>query len=100
MTPYISKTSVEFLRASVTSTLDPTIGTVSFSFSTDDQPATWYVGEWEGPAVQSGGYFTATARILVGPSHVELPEGHVAVWVRANSAPEAVVKPIGTIKVW
>jgi hypothetical protein len=99
MTPFIQRESVEWLRASVTATSDPTTGAVSFAFDTDDDPAAWVAGEWEGAAVQSGRNYTATARVLVGPGFAALPLGRVTVWIRAASSPEDVIKPVGTVRV-
>jgi hypothetical protein len=98
-TPYLSAQSVEWVRASVTATQDPTAATVSFGFDTDDTPDTWHPGEWEGVAERSGDYWTATARVLVGPGFVPLPSGRVLVWIRAAASPEDVIKPIGSLKV-
>jgi hypothetical protein len=96
---HISALSVEYLRAEVTATADPTISTVEFAFTTTGAPATWASGSWEGTATQSGSYYRATARVLVGPGFAAIPTGNVSVWVRLNSAPESVVKVAGSVEV-
>jgi hypothetical protein len=95
----ISSLSVEYLRAEVTATADPTIGSVDFAFTTTGSPSTWVAGSWEGTATQAGDYFRATARVLVGPGHASIPTGSVSVWVRTASSPENVVKVAGTVRV-
>jgi hypothetical protein len=96
---YLSALSVEYVRAEVTATANPTLGTVEFAFTTTGSPSSWVAGSWEGSAVQSGEYWRATARVLVGPGFVTVPTGSVAVWCRLNASPESVVKVAGSVEV-
>lgn len=95
----LSSLSVEYVRAEVSADADPTSSGVSFAFTTSGDPVTWVPGEWAAPPVQVGDLYTATARVLVGPGQVTVPEGTVQVWVRLDASPEAVVKVAGSLRV-
>lgn len=96
---HLSSLSVEYVRAEVSADADPTVSSVSFAFTTSGDPVTWVPGEWtEGP-YRNGAVYTATARVLVGPGQVTLPEGTVQAWVRLDASPESVVKVAGVLKV-
>lgn len=98
---FLSSLSVEYVRVDVVATIDPTSGTVAFAFTSTGSPSSWTNGGWEGGATEDAGsgYFTATARILVGPGQATLPTGSVTVWVRTSAAPESVVKVAGVLNV-
>lgn len=96
----LAASSVEYVRAEVVSTDDPSSSTPAFSFTTADAPSSWTTAAWEGPAVLGAdGLWRATARILVGPGQLTIPTGVVNVWVRVTAGPEAAVQTAGTVRV-
>lgn len=50
----------------------------------------WYEGEWE------AGY----ARVLLGPGHVELPQGTYWVWISFEAGAEVPTQPAGPLRVY
>lgn len=97
----IPSESLEYLRAKVTTQLDPTDGTVQFSLTdVDGDPVTWVAGEWEDDPLVTTNRVTAVARILIGPSGDLTPaEGKHAVWIKVTDAPEAPVRRVGVIRI-
>lgn len=97
----IPSASVEYLTVDVLAASDPSSATVDFATSADgNEPTTgWVAGSWTGTATAlTDGTYRRRARVLFG-STLNPGAGRWLVWVRVNSAPEAVIRQVAYVTV-
>lgn len=104
MTVTVPRESIEQLEATITATVDPTDGAVSWAVvAAGTRPTTWTAATWDGAASTVGGMFSA---VTVSPSvgvtgsgaDLELTAGtRYEMFVRVVDASEAAVRSVGLL---
>jgi hypothetical protein len=86
----ISAQSLEYLRTTVTSTPAATGQPVDWAFTAGTAaPSSWNPGSWSG----------SQARVLVGPTALQLSPGDYTAWLRPTVGDERPVRQVGRLTV-
>ena len=100
----IENTSIEYLRATVTTDIDPTSNAVAIAVvATGAEPSGYQTAAWDGTAVAVGEKYRTKCKILVGTGSAigALAAGRYDVYVKITATPETIVTLAdGTLRIY